>query len=143
MSERGLVPNTPAYLRARNNGFGQGRKPATKTQEITEAFEDAVLEQHDELIQLAISALKTGMQSGDPKLAVDAANKFLSKFHNPAKSVDLNVTDSGRVESDVLAAQEQMSEEELAYVSAFRDMVRQAAETEIIDAEIVSEEVDG
>lgn len=142
---KGLQKNTPAYLRAKNNGFGKAGvagRPRSTGEELTENIETAAMEHEQILTQMALQALRDGMASKDIKIRVDAAKKYLTQFHQPRKQVDIDVTDHTQISDSTFKAAESMTSEERELVDSFLANLRSLRSETIVDAEVI-EETDG
>ena len=122
-------------------GFGQPGKAGRPRKDATEIIEAKAAERMEYLVDKSLDAYERALKSGNEKTALAAADKFLKTFHNPTQKVDV----SGQVEHTeyhlhMLKGQNELSEAEQGLLGEFLDVLRDASEEEIVDAEVVEVE---
>lgn len=127
--------------KAQENGFGQPGVAGRPKKDSTEIIEARAADRMAELADRAIDVLEQGMKSGNEKTALAASAQFFKTFHHPTQKVDV----SGSIEKaehhiHVLKAQNQLSEADQSLLGEFLGVLREAAEADIVDAEVVEED---
>jgi len=124
--------------KAQAGGFGQSGKAGRPRKDSTEIIEAKAAERMEGLVDRALDAIDRGLKSNDEKTALSAADKFFKTFHHPTQKVDI----SGSVEKTeyhlhMLKSQNALSESDQGLLGEFLDVLRDAAEEEVVDAEVV------
>lgn len=120
------------------NGFGQPGVAGRPKKDATEIIEEKASERMEKLVDMALDAVERAMRSGNEKTALSGAEKFFKVFHNPTQKVDV----SGAIEHTeyhlhMLKSQNALSEADQSILGEFLDVLREASESEVIEAEVV------
>lgn len=127
--------------KAQAGGFGQKGVAGRPRKDSTEIIEERAAARMEGLVDKALDAIDRGLKSGNEKTALMAADKFFKTFHHPTQKVDV----SGSVEKTeyhlhMLKEQNALSETDQSLLGEFLDVLRDASEANIVDAEAVEVE---
>jgi hypothetical protein len=119
-------------------GFGQAGKAGRPKKDSTEIIEEKAAERMERLVDKALDGIERAMDSPDDKTALAGADKFFKTFHHPAQKVE----HSGNIETTahhlhMLKGQNTLSADDQNLLGEFLDVLRDAADAEVIEAEIV------
>lgn len=126
--------------KAQQNGFGQPGVAGRPKKDSTDIIEERAAAKMAELADRAISVIERGMKSGNEKTALAASAQFFKTFHHPTQKVDVSASIE-RTEQHIhmLQSQNQLSEADQNLLGEFLGVLRDAAEAEVIEAEVVEE----
>jgi len=121
-------------------GTTQPGKVGRPRKDSTEVIEEQAAKRMSRLADKAIDAIERGLDSGSEKTALTAAAQFMKTFHHPAQKLDV----SGTIEKTeqhihMLKSQNQLSEADQNLLGDFLDVLRDASERDVIEAEVVEE----
>lgn len=119
-------------------GFGQPGVAGRPKKDATEIIEAKAAERMEGLVDLALDGLERAMKSGNEKVALSGAEKFLKTFYNPTQKVDVtNAIEHTEYHLHMLKSQNELSEADQNLLSEFLDVLRDASEEEVVDAEVI------
>lgn len=126
--------------KAREAGFGQPGKAGRPKKDATEIIEAKAAERMEGLVDLALDGLERAMKSGNEKVALSGAEKFLKTFYHPTQKVDVqHAVEHTEYHLHMLKSQNQLSEGDQKLLGDFLEVLRDASEGSTIDAEVVEE----
>lgn len=127
--------------KAQQGGFGQPGVAGRPRKDSTELIEERAAERMAELADRAIDAIERGLRSGNEKTALAASAQFFKTFHHPTQKVDVSGTiEKAEHHIHVLKSQNELSEADQSLLGEFLGVLREAAEADIVDAEVVEED---
>lgn len=116
------------------------RKVGRPKKDATELIEAKAAERMEGLIDLALDGLERAMKSGNEKVALSGAEKFLKTFYHPTQKVDVqHAVEHTEYHLHMLKSQNELSESDQALLGDFLEVLRDASEKEVIEAEVIDE----
>ena len=128
--------------KAQANGFGQPGKAGRPRKDSTEIIEQKAAERMERLVDKALDSVERAMDSPDDKVALAGADKFFKTFHHPTQRVDVNhAVEHTEYHLHMLKSQNDLSEGDQQLLGDFLEVLRDASEAEVIDAEVIEPQV--
>jgi hypothetical protein len=109
--------------------------------DFTEVIQDRAADRIPYLTDKALDAIENALKSGNEKVALDAANKYLKIFHQPTQKVDVSGMDKQEVHLHLQQSQNLLREEDQKLLGEFLDLIKDAAENETIDVDATDVDV--
>ena len=129
--------------KAQEGGFGQSGVAGRPRKDSTELIEERAAARMAELADRAIDAIERGLKSGNEKTALAASAQFFKTFHHPTQKVDVSGTiEKAEHHIHILKGQNELSEADQNLLGEFLGVLREAADTDIVDAEVIEEDLD-
>lgn len=83
------------YLKAKSNGFGQGKEVSPVKRDITQHIDEAMEPRLDRMTRKMLEAWEAGLDSSNIKVRVDTAHRLMSHLYRPASTIKVEGDGSG------------------------------------------------
>lgn len=139
--QEGLEPPTVRSVRAKANGFAQGKHIAPVLKTTTERWEASMNDDLDRILRKMRRAWERGLDSDSEKIAVDTAHKLSGHLYRPETRVKVEHSgDAGGNTYNVVNVDALSAEERALLVRAQKYVDLDVRMGEVIDAEVVEDE---
>jgi hypothetical protein len=124
--------------KAQAGGFGQPGVAGRPRKDSTEIVEERAAERMEYLVDKALDAIERGLKSGNEGTALKAAGQFFKTFHHPTQKHEITgEISNAEYHLHVLQSQDNLSESDQQLLNEFLGVLRDAADEDIVDAEVV------